>query len=186
MTLLGVGAPSATADPTTTSPPPSSASGEVRLGCGSYCQNAGGYGGGGTGLPAVTIVSTGTVTADADGYVPVTLTCNLPVQCRGRLSVYSQAETTDPATGNAIHPTLGGQSDLLVDRGATRTFGIPLGAGAIAFLRSHGPATVDVTADNGLVPLCDQIPQPAGCVEMTQPPNWDFVIRAQLMVAAPG
>lgn len=106
-----------------------------RLGCGTFCQNAGGYGGAGPppSQYAVTVVSSGAVTAGSDGYVPVTLKCNLSVQCSGALIV--------------IGPTFSGRSDLLVDAGATRTIGVPLGASAIGYLRSNGPTTLNVTAD---------------------------------------
>jgi hypothetical protein len=110
-----------------------------RLGCNTYCQNAGGYGATGDPAPprAVTIVST-TVTADADGYVPVTLACNTPTQCSGYLSV--------SAVDNGL---IGGRSDLLVNAGATRTIAIPSGPDGIAFLRSHGPWPFFLTIDDG-------------------------------------
>jgi hypothetical protein len=110
--------------------------GEDRLGCGDFCQPAGGYGGAGGSTPhpyAVTVASSGTVTADPDGYVPVTVTCHLSLQCRGVLIVSG--------------PPGGGRSDLVVDAGATRTLGVPVGSSAIAFLRSNGPTTMHVTAD---------------------------------------
>ena len=74
----------------------------------------------------VTIVSTGTVTVDADGYAPVTLTCN--GQCmQGRfmleLSGWSNPQGMSWVTG---------RSDLLVNAGATRTIGVPLAAATIA------------------------------------------------------
>jgi hypothetical protein len=130
-----------------------------RLGCGTYCQSAGGYGAAGPGPqppPAVTLVSP-SVTADADGYVPLTLRCNLPVQCRGVLRLQAQFLSVDPATGNAIHPVLGGASDLRVDAGATRTIGVPLSrpgampgaASAIDLLRSHGPTSFNLMIDSG-------------------------------------
>ncbi len=108
-----------------------------RLGCGTYCQNAGGYGGAGganSPPPAVTLVSTGTVTADADGYAPVTLTCHRPVPCRGVLLLG------------------GGRSDLLVNGGATRTIAVPLAPSTIASLRSHGPTPLSLTIDAGQLP----------------------------------
>jgi hypothetical protein len=123
---------------TTTS---TSASGEVRLGCGTYCQSAGGGGGGAAGgQPAVTVVSSGTVTLDADGYVPVTLTCNVSVQCKGALRLVLES-VNDPLAR--------GQSDLLVDAGATRTLGVGLPSESVAFIRSHGPTRMLVFADSG-------------------------------------
>jgi hypothetical protein len=130
--LVSFGGNNAAADPTATSTP--SPSGEVRLGCGTFCQDAGGYGGAGhPSQYAVTVVSSGTVTADPDGYVPVTVTCNLSVQCSGALLV--------------IGPSFSGRSDLLVDAGATRTIGVPLPSSALDYLRSNGLTTLHVTAD---------------------------------------
>ena len=94
--------------------------------------DAGGYGGAGGANrppPAVTLVSTGTVTVYADGYAPVTLTCHRPVPCRGVLLLE------------------GGRSDLLVNGGATRTIAVPLAPSTIASLRSHGPTTLNLTID---------------------------------------
>jgi hypothetical protein len=118
----------------------SSASGEVRLGCGMYCQSAGSINGAGpTGQPAVTIVSSGTVTADADGYVPVAIRCNLSAQCRGALVL-------------SLGAAGGAKSDLVVDAGATATLGVRLSAQELYFLQVHGPTSVEVTADSGQSP----------------------------------
>lgn len=108
-----------------------------RLGCSSYCQSAGGYGAAGGPKPpaAVTLAST-SVTADADGYVPVPLTCHLSTTCRGVL----------------ILSPVGGRSTLVVNAGATRTIDIPVGVDGIAFLRSNGPTTFDLTIDAGQEP----------------------------------
>ena len=127
----------AVAGPTTTSQS-MSASGEARLGCGTYCQSAGIVNGeaGSSGRPALSIVSGSPITADADGYVPVTLTCNLPVQCRGVISV---------EIGNGPD----GKSDLVLDAGAVRTFGVRLSAQGFASLQSRGRISVLVIADSG-------------------------------------
>ncbi|MGO9928537.1 MAG: hypothetical protein ACLPLP_21065 [Mycobacterium sp.] len=114
-----------------------------RLGCGTYCQSAGQYGAAGQPPPSpVTILSTGTVTADADGYVPVTLKCNATVQCQGalmlELSGWSNPQGMSWVTG---------RSDLVVNAGATRTIGVPVPAGALALVRSQGPTALTVTAD---------------------------------------
>jgi hypothetical protein len=122
-----------------------------RIGCGTYCQNAGGYGApGSTAPPAATLLSNGTVTADSDGYVPVTVKCNLSAQCSGALLVCleSQAAIADPTVGGLGMAGMCGRSDLRVDAGATRTIGVPLPAPALPFLRSHGPTTSSVTADS--------------------------------------
>jgi hypothetical protein len=119
---------------------PKAAADGDRLGCGTFCQNAGGYGApADTRKPSVTIVSSGTVTADSDGYVPVTVTCDLNVQCSGALLLCLR--TNDPALLNLGMPGECGRSDLVANAGATRTIGVPLPAPALAYLRTHGPTT---------------------------------------------
>jgi hypothetical protein len=132
---------------------PAGKSSELRLGCATYCQDAGILNGGaGEGQPAVTIVSSdqpappygvpsGTVTADADGYVPVVLTCNLSVQCRGSL-VLAVQRGFDQGYADS-------RSDLVVDAGATTTLGVRLGPVALPWLKSHSPAQFTVIADAG-------------------------------------
>jgi hypothetical protein len=139
-----------------------------RLGCGDFCQTAGGYGGAGGNSPhpyAVTVVSSGTVTADPDGYVPVTLRCQLSVQCRGVLLV-------------SIGPSFsyGGRSDLVVDAGATRTLGVNVGSSTIDFLRSNGPTNMNVTADARDSAMINGFPGGVYAINLTN----------KLMVAAPG
>jgi hypothetical protein len=114
-----------------------------RLGCGTYCAQAGQYGAAGDPPPSpVTILSRGTVTADADGYAPVTLKCKETVQCQGALLLdlhgWSNPQGMSWVTG---------RSDLVVNAGTTRTIGVPVPAGALAFVRSHGPTPLGVTAD---------------------------------------
>jgi hypothetical protein len=141
-----------------------------RLGCGTYCQNAGGYGGAGGAdrpPPAVTLVPTGTVTADTDGYAPVTVMCHRPVTCRGVLLLQG-----------------GGRSDLLVDGGATRTIGVPLAPQTIASLRSNGPTPLNVTIDAGQAPDGGHIMVGANGAD-----PWGFsptILSNSLTVAPPG
>lgn len=180
-------------DPTTTSQP-STVSNEVRPGCGTYCQNAGPIrvplegsdnagpirspGEDSTPRPAATIVTAGTVTVDPDGYVPVTVTCNLPVQCNGALLIMLAPFGID--TGGK--PTKLGRVDLLIDPGATRTFGIALPAEAIAYLRSHGPTNTWVTADTALT-------TPAGCEDIPALESMcpiDELAGAELTITAAG
>ncbi len=119
-----------------------------RLGCNTYCQSAGQYGAVGQPPPSpVTILSSGTVTADADGYVPVTLKCNATTQCVGALMLDLHGWSNPQGMS-----WVSGRSDLVVNAGATRTIGVPLAAGAIAFLRSQGPTALDVTADTNATP----------------------------------
>jgi hypothetical protein len=107
-----------------------------------------------------------TVIPDADGYIPVTLTCNLPVVCEGALLL-----DTSPLGDDSFSS----RSDLLVDAGTTRTISVPLSAAALEYLKSHGPVTLPVTADNGLVPPCEEIPQLAAeCAEFTSAPDYEF------------
>lgn len=116
-----------------------------RLGCNTYCQSAGQYGAVGQPPPSpVTILSSGTVTADADGYVPVTLTCNATVQCTGALLVNLNSPAAEAALGYDM--TNYGRSDLVVNAGATRTIGVPLPPPALAYLRSNSPTSLGVLA----------------------------------------
>ena len=125
------------ADPTA---PPPGPSGEARLGCGTFCQTAGGYGGAGKPTQfAVTVDTSKTVVVDPDGYVPVTATCHLPVQCNGVLIVEVMSHGDNPLGG--------GRSDLVVNPGATRTIGVPSGSSVFGYLRSHGQSMANVTAD---------------------------------------
>jgi hypothetical protein len=114
------------------------ADGETRLGCGTYCQAAGPLAGGiGPGREAVTIVASRMVTLDADGYLPVTMTCNLSVQCTGVL------------TGGIAGMSFTARSDLLINPRATATLGLPMPAQAVAYLKAHSPPCP--TSSNGAV-----------------------------------
>jgi len=104
---------------------------EIRLGCGPYCRSAAPLGVGvGPGRDSVTIVSNGTVTLDADDYLPVTLTCHLAVQCSGSLLV-------DGYGPDGRH--FDGRSDLVVDAGATATLAVGLPAALVEYIRAHNP-----------------------------------------------
>jgi hypothetical protein len=106
-------------------------SGETRLGCGAYCRSAAPLGVGvGPGRESVTIVGNGTATLDADGYLPVTLACNLSVQCTGSLLV-------DGYSSDGRH--FDGRSDLVVDAGATATLAVRLPAELVDHIRAHDP-----------------------------------------------
>jgi hypothetical protein len=156
------------AGPTGTPPPASQQADEVRLGCGTYCQNAAVAGGGdsGTGQMALTLVGT-TVILDKDGYLPVTLTCNLSQQCRGAIVV-----TDTDAMPNQNGRLGRGGSDLVLDAGQTRTFGIPLPRYMVGVLTSSQPPCahptglcpprVDVTADSMQTPGAGHIDDNTG------------------------
>jgi hypothetical protein len=112
-----------------------------RLGCGTACQSAGQYGAPGSNGPqGVTILTSGTVAPDPDGYVPVTFACHMPTQCVGSV-VLELAGFSNP---DDRLPWVTGRSDLVVNGGATRTIGIPVAAPAIAYVRSQGPTPVTV------------------------------------------
>ena len=160
--LASCGGNTTAGKPVEQTPPSQSASksSERRLGCATYCQDAGILNGGaGEGQPAVTIVSSdqpappygdpsGTVTADADGYVPVVLKCNLSVQCRGSLVLAVGRGGIDQGSPDS-------KSDLQVDAGATTTLGVRLGPVALPWLQSHGSAQFTVIVDAGLSFGCD-------------------------------
>jgi hypothetical protein len=184
--LASCGGNNAVADPTTTPPSPS---GEVRPGCGTYCQTAGPLqGASGAGQYAVTIVSSGTVTLDPDGYLPVTLTCNLSVQCRGSLI----AAWADQWIGRA---------DLLVNAGATATLGVGLPAPLVAYIRAHNPpcptsstghcpAGVGLVADTGPSFGCNSGAHSApvglpNCGDFVVQ-GWRIISSTPLSVVAPG
>jgi hypothetical protein len=111
----------------TTTPP----SGGVRLGCRTYCQSAGGLAGTlGPGRDAVTINSSGTLRLDANNYVPVSATCNLPMQCVGSLVIQGVSEEDPYALG---------RSDLQLNAGATMTFEVQLPGQLAAYIRAQAP-----------------------------------------------
>jgi hypothetical protein len=79
-----------------------------RLGCGTYCQNAGGFGAtANSDKPSVTIVSGGSVTTDADGYAPVTVRCDLTAQCSGALLLCLSDPAAEAALGYGMAETCG-------------------------------------------------------------------------------
>ena len=152
---------------------PKAVADEDRPGCSTYCQNAGGYGapGGPKPPPALTPVSTN-VTADADGYIPVTLRCNLQVQCMGYLSIG------------------GGKADLLVNGGATRTIGVPMSPEVFASLKSNGPTTLGLLIDAAQAPGTQcQEPYNEGCTILGGPGGFPYsyvILDDHLTVAPPG
>jgi hypothetical protein len=160
--------------PTTTQS--ASAIGEVRPGCGTYCQSAGPLQGApGEGQDAVTIVSGGTVTLDPDGYLPVTLTCNLSVQCRGSV-IATGGEYHGDAAGPDQQWT--GRSDLLVDAGATATLGLRMPAPLVAYIRAHNPPCAPPT---GTSPDC---PAPVG-VLVDSGPSFGCALTAAVDTGLP-
>jgi hypothetical protein len=110
-----------------------------RLGCGAYCQNAGGYGGGEEGEVLMRIETRGRV-APVDGTVPVGLTCLRSEPCKGAILISAGAPDFVDV----------GRSDLQVDGGSTATIAVPMSPEAIAALeRGGGRLATSVIADYG-------------------------------------
>jgi hypothetical protein len=82
-------------------------------GCGTYCRQAGGYGGGDDGKPAEAFLTIGagpvTVT---DGAIPIEITCKWTEPCKGAIMIW--ADLTEL-----------GRADLLVEAGETATILVP-------------------------------------------------------------
>jgi hypothetical protein len=110
-----------------------------RLGCHTYCQQAGGYGGGSPpSVPEMTeLVTSGPVTP-ADNAIPVEIKCNFDRQCRGALLIGVRGgEFADLS-----------RSDLVVDAGDTRTIAVPLSPGIEKALSNDGEVRAGVTVDS--------------------------------------
>jgi hypothetical protein len=125
--------------------------GMVRLGCGEYCLQAGGYGGG-PATPNMTKILTTQVTALPDGTVPITVECLFQQPCLGVLLLGSGDRSTDsvcqtPAVAGA-RPGWWGQSDLDVPAQTTRILGVTLSPCALGLLSQSGTLQVAVTADS--------------------------------------
>jgi hypothetical protein len=110
-----------------------------RLGCGEYCQNAGGYGDGANVEAVMRIETLGRVTA-VDGAVPVELSCLRREPCRGAILV-----SASPPDELEL-----GRSDLYVEGRSSATIAVPLSAEAMAALeRAGGSRRGLITADYG-------------------------------------
>jgi hypothetical protein len=131
------------------------------LGCGQYCQQAGGYGGAPAGRRVIDVLTTGTVVPLSDGTVPVELHCVIPVPCQGALNLGPSAPNlvTACAAASSSRVAYWAQSDLVVGANSTRVLGIVLTPCARRLLRQYRALTVDLTADSGQVPSCKKIPQ---------------------------
>jgi hypothetical protein len=129
----------------------------VRLGCGTYCQQAGIAQGlnPSQGKIPVKIITRGAVGALADGSVPITVTCNAAFSCRGALVL----ALTNPAILGLHGPIPAaearlsegqvGESDLAVGARSTRILGVTLVPQARKLLRSHASVSIDVLAETG-------------------------------------
>ena len=143
----------------------------ARLGCHQYCQQAGGYGGGGPPVPKLMrIVTTGTVAALKDGTVPIELSCVFARPCSGALLLNSVS------TGPTQAIDVQGRSDLLVAAHGTRTIGVLLSPGSLGLLRA-GRVKVSVTADSG---------QTVSPLPVSQRLKLDPVTQKDIFLSAPG
>jgi hypothetical protein len=121
-----------------------------RLGCGTYCQNAGGFGGAGNTVPAQVLqVASSPVRVSSDGYVPVTVTCVASSTCQGFIVLaIANVNSRQVCGGGKYH--WAGCSDLVVNANSTRTISVPLTPDAFAYVRANSPVSVHVTASSGV------------------------------------
>jgi hypothetical protein len=165
------GQPSNTGTPSNPAATDGSA-GMVRLGCGQYCLQAGGYGGDGS-TPNMTKILTTQVTALPDGTVAITVECLFRQPCLGALLLASGDSSTESACHTRAVAGSGlawwGQSDLYVPAHTRWTLGVTLSPCALGLLSQRGILKVWVTADSrqtylaqsstdqkGLVPVEDK------------------------------
>ena len=149
---------------TSTSPPPT---GELRLGCGTACQSAGGYGGANPDRKTwvdTTKVAGGAVNLDADGYVPVTVSCLVPATCQGYITLGIKGGPQSDLCGNYHHD---GCSDMVINAKSTQTFGVRLLPGRAGICASAQPGNCRREAYASLPANCEDVPQlsPTYCAQ---------------------
>jgi hypothetical protein len=134
----------------------------AHLGCHRFCQQAGGFGGGPTGMQVIKFLTSGTVTPASDGTVAIKVQCAVPVPCRGALLLdLGDSSICGTSTQRYIWPAA---SDLDVAANGTRTFALALLPCAQRRLQQRGQLKAAIIADVALVPMCAKIPQlAAGC-----------------------
>jgi hypothetical protein len=125
-----------------------------RLGCGTYCQSAGGWGATGNPPPPppFATVASGAVRASADGYVPVTVTCVASSTCQGVILLTVNGVPWPGSCGDGKGRNWSGCSDLLVNANSTRTIAVPLEPASLAYVRANSPVTVGVGVGPGSGP----------------------------------
>jgi hypothetical protein len=125
--------------------------GEV-LGCHEYCQQAGGYGGGGEEKYYMNILTPDVVNIDG-GTIPVSLECLLATPCRGAILIF-------PVESSGFYTEIG-RSDMYVRAQGRRVVGVEVSrAGAQELAAGGGRLTVNITADYG-DPAC---PPDGSCI----------------------
>jgi hypothetical protein len=137
----------------------------MRLGCGLFCQNAGGYGGGpDDSTPKdVTVLVEGRQMVSSDGTVAITLRCEVRTTCRG--AIFLMLDASNDAGWS-------GASDLALDGTRTGTFLIPLVSSALDHLRQVGTATLYVMVDASLTAGCTyHVTAVSACARFEPPPT---------------
>jgi hypothetical protein len=137
----------------------------ARLGCGTYCQQAGGYGGGSTAPPMVRIETTSPVESSPDGTAPITMTCLFRTRCVGAVLLSSDSVRIPP-----------GRSDLLIAAHSSRTLAVPLSDAQREALQRKGQIKVTVTAD--VFPSLETLPT-------SQRDEWNAVIPKVMTISTP-
>jgi hypothetical protein len=105
------------------------------VGCGKYCQQAGGYGGGEDGEYLMRVETKGAVPL-TDGALAVELTCLTADPCRGAILLSDRRGYV-------------GRGDMVVDGKATRTIPVPLFKRALKAIDKAGRLRVTIFADYG-------------------------------------
>jgi hypothetical protein len=140
----------------------------ARLGCGQFCQQAGGIGDGSSGMKMLTIDVGDSVEALPDGAVPVAMTCRFNASCEGALLLNSDVTPFPPEEGS--------RSDLLVDAGSSRTIAVPLTEVELRELERAGRLEMAITAL--LTPAWEPLPT-------KEREGWSPVISAVTVLTAP-
>ena len=142
-----------------------------RLGCSVYCQNAGGYGGGGDPLePALKVTSSGTVAVLPDGTVPISVSCLVAVTCRGALILGLRDDAGRVLRDRWVELA---RSDLLVEANQTAVLGVPLTSQQVSFVIASG-LEVDISGDGFLTATCTHVVAPRHkCTRFNAPPSVD-------------
>jgi hypothetical protein len=117
----------------------------VRLGCGTYCHNAGGYGGSDFDAPKLTEVEMDhPVVLRDDGTVPVRVSCQFDTNCAGAILLGRTDVVED------------GRCDLFVRARQSRLIAVPVPDSAVVALQEEGRITLSLTVDS--LPTVEQLP----------------------------
>jgi hypothetical protein len=140
----------------------------ARLGCGEFCQQAGGIGDAFSGMEMLTIDVGASVQALPDGAVPVAVTCQFIARCEGAVLLNSDLSVYPPQEGS--------RSDLLVEAGSSRTIAVPLTEIERRRLERAGRLEIAITAL--LTPAWEPLPT-------RERKEWRPVVSAVTLLTAP-